>query len=138
MSAKIILLVDDEDSIRVSVKAILVRENYHVLEAANGSEALAIVNRVNGAVDVLVTDIRMPGLNGYELAEAVRSSYPSLPVVYISGYATNDDLAVHNRPEQGEAFVAKPFMPKTLLDVISSVIAAAVPTSGAPAAPSRK
>ena len=106
MSAKIILLVDDEDSIRVFVKAILVRQ-YDVLEAANGNEALAIVKRVNGAVDLLVTDIRMPGMNGYELAEVVRRSYPSLPVVYISGYVTNEDLTAHNQPQRGEAFLAK-------------------------------
>jgi CheY-like chemotaxis protein len=132
MSAKIILLVDDEDSIRVFVKAILVRQNYHVLEAANGQEAFAIAQRLNGAIDVLVTDIRMPLMSGYELATAVRSLYPSVPVVYISGFATKDELTAHNRPENGEAFVAKPFLPNTLLDAVSSVTSRAASPDNSP------
>ena len=90
----------------------------------NGADALALVQRLNGAIDVLVTDIRMPGIDGFQLAEAVRASYPAIPVVYISGYCSQREMDKYNHPDRGQVFVAKPFLWKTLIEAVQCVMTA--------------
>lgn len=122
MPGEVVLLVDDEDSIRVCVKAVLVNKGFHVLESANGEDALALVRRLNGSIETLVTDIRMPGMDGFQLAEAVAAMYPAIPVVFISGTCTEAEMEIHHHPERGRAFVGKPFSTEVLLTAMKSVM----------------
>ena len=83
-----ILVVDDETAVRRFAARVLQREGYTVVEATDGMEALELV-RMNGApVEIVVSDIVMPRLNGVELTKALSESHPSLPVILMSGYAT--------------------------------------------------
>jgi PAS domain S-box-containing protein len=106
-----ILLVEDDASVRELVHLLLLRLGYQVLVAPNGLAALALVNERGGAalgIDLLLTDVVMPGMNGRELAERLRSLHPALHVLYCSGYA--DDVMVHHGNVQAEFnFIAKPY-----------------------------
>jgi two-component system cell cycle sensor histidine kinase/response regulator CckA len=82
---QIVLLVDDESSTRTFVKCILQSEGLEVLEAGEGVDALALLRCLGRPVDLLVTDIKMPRMMGTDLARVVRTDYPTIPVVYISG-----------------------------------------------------
>lgn len=117
MSEKLILLVEDESSLRALAKAILAR-HWRVVESADGMDALARVCRMDGAIDALVTDINMPGMDGVQLAQAVTELYPAIPVVLMSGYCTQDN----NQPKSVQAFVRKPFLPKHLIEAVRSVL----------------
>src|SRR6202042_943035 len=85
-----ILLVEDEAGIRALVRKILRRENYNVLEAGSAEEAMAMAAAAPGPVDLLPTDVMLPGASGRELAERIRETRPERKVLYISGY-TDDD-----------------------------------------------
>jgi CheY-like chemotaxis protein len=103
-----ILVVDDEPGIRGLMRKILRRERYMVLEAGNAEEALAVALSHAGPIDLLLTDVMMPGLTGPELARRMCEAAPNLKVLYISGYAPEEAL----QPEQlaaGFAFLRKPF-----------------------------
>lgn len=82
-----ILLADDEASIRRSTRKILQRSGYTVLEARDGAEAIEILRREDGAVDLVISDTVMPGMGGRELAELVRREYPGLRLILTSGYS---------------------------------------------------
>ena len=82
---QVVLLAEDEAAVRAFVKTILQREGYQVLEAADGNGAVALARKVNGAIDLLVTDIKMPGMDGVALAEALKEMRPGIPVVFMSG-----------------------------------------------------
>ena len=85
-------------------------------------DALSMVQHMQGTVDVLVTDIRMPRMTGIELVRAVKIDFPGIPVVYISGEAMRDEL--HN-PRARVVFVQKPFRPQAILTAVRTVVAMA-------------
>jgi two-component system cell cycle sensor histidine kinase/response regulator CckA len=116
---QVALLVDDEQTLPAYVSAILRQVGFSVLEAADGKEALSIVQRVHGSVDILVTDVGMPHMTGIGLVRLVKTDFPEMPVVYISGESLREGL--HN-PRAHIAFVPKPFAHQTILDAISTVI----------------
>jgi CheY-like chemotaxis protein len=119
-SSCVILLADDEPAIRHLVRTILSREGYQVLETSNGESALALARKV-AAVDLVVTDIEMPKLDGRALGKAIREDNPKVPIVYMSG-KEDPDLILLNSSEDGIAFLAKPFVPKALLDAVNSFL----------------
>src|SRR5204863_1699574 len=81
------LIVDDEPCIRQYFQVILGRARFQVLEAGSAPEAFKIVQALNGALDIIVTDVVMPGdMDGVDLANAVRSAFPQIPIILISGY----------------------------------------------------
>ena len=82
-----VLVVDDETAVRRFATRVLEREGFQVVEATDGAEALEKV-KANGSVDLIVTDIVMPRMNGVELMQALSLSHPHLPVILMSGYAT--------------------------------------------------
>jgi two-component system cell cycle sensor histidine kinase/response regulator CckA len=94
------LVVDDDPVIRAYVRAILNAENFETREAEDGRPALDLVNRLDGNVDLIVTDVHMPGLDGIGLANSVRASFPFVQIILMSGYENN---------ESPFDFVAKPF-----------------------------
>lgn len=114
-----VLLVDDEWAVRVFVANVLQREGYEILEAADGMDALALVQQMRGAVDVLVTDVRMPRMTGIELVKNVKAEFPGIPVVYISAKHLKREL--HN-PQCRTIFLQKPFRPHAILEAVRSMI----------------
>ena len=83
-----VLVVDDETAVRRFAARVLEREGYVVIEAKDGIEALDLFREVGAAIEVVVSDIVMPRLNGVELMQAIAVSNPDLPVILMSGYAT--------------------------------------------------
>ncbi len=103
-----ILLVEDEPGIRALVRKILRRERYQVLEAGSGEEALSVVSSYRESIDLLLTDMLMPGMNGRDLAETLHRTRPAFKVVYISGY-TDDESVLAGEFPPGAKFLQKPF-----------------------------
>lgn len=109
-----ILLVEDEELVLLMLTELLKAEGYTVLDAANGSAALNIAKNHAGPIDLLVTDLSMPGVTGWELASRLQELGRSMPVLYMSGYS---DEEVNQRGELVNCadFLQKPFQPRTLL-----------------------
>jgi PAS domain S-box-containing protein len=117
-----VLLVEDEALVRRFARRVLQSQGYTILEAANGEEALAVADRTAESIDVLVTDVVMPGMSGKELAAALLRRRPGLCVLYTSGY-TDDAIAEHGVLEPGIALLEKPFTHDGLTDMLHRVLA---------------
>ena len=94
---------------------------YTVLEAANGNEAIALCERYQGVIHLLVTDVVMPGMGGRALAERIKDRCPRIKVLYLSGY-TDDAIVRHGALEPGAAFLQKPFISERLAQKIREVL----------------
>jgi CheY-like chemotaxis protein len=116
-----VLLVEDEATVRSVAREVLQMVGYTVLEAATGDEALERAQLHSGAIHLLVTDVVMPGMNGRELADLLASNYPSLEVLYLSGY-TDEAIAPHGVLEAGIELLHKPFAPDTLTRRVREVL----------------
>jgi len=101
-----ILLVEDERLVRRVVTGILRKNGYTVLDAGSGPEALAIFERYEGPIDLLITDVVMPELNGRQLADMITAKHPRVAVLYMSGY-TKDIIARRGVLESGVSFIEK-------------------------------
>ena len=97
---QLVLVVDDEPSVRDLVCRVLHGEGYRTIEAAHGGEALELLESGSEAVDLVVTDVVMPGMDGRELGRRLAQLKPSLPVLYISGITTS----VTTRSTDSDAF----------------------------------
>jgi PAS domain S-box-containing protein len=117
--AATVLLVEDEAALRVTVRRILERRGYSVLEARHGGDALLVWRRDRDAIDAVVTDVRMPEMGGRELAAALQGDRPGLPVVFVTGYADRDAMAA---PGEFEAFLEKPFTGDALLATLEALL----------------
>jgi PAS domain S-box-containing protein len=102
-----ILLAEDEDSLRLLTQRILTRHGYTVLAASNGHEAIALVEEYTGTIDLLLTDVIMPHMNGHDLATSLKATRPQLPVIYVSGYA-EPLLASRSTLPAGVTLLSKP------------------------------
>jgi signal transduction histidine kinase len=118
-----VLVVEDETSVLKLVRRLLEAEGYVVLSAQGGEEALLLAEQHPEPIDLLLTDVVMPGLNGIALAERFAELRPETPVLFMSGYA---DAAVVQRQiiDAGRAFLQKPFAPDRLLGRVRDVLAA--------------
>jgi PAS domain S-box-containing protein len=103
-----ILLVEDETVVRQLVAEILESSGYTVMQAGDGPSALELLRRHSGTLDLLLTDVVMPGMSGPEVAQAVTSMRPGTQVLYTSGY-TDSAIGHHGVLEPGIAFLQKPF-----------------------------
>jgi two-component system cell cycle sensor histidine kinase/response regulator CckA len=118
LSAETILVVDDEAMVRTYVRTILRREGFQLIEAVDGLDALEQVEQ-RGSPDLLLTDVRMPRMDGIALARAITQAHPKTPVIYISGYAFEPE----GKDRPGEcAFVSKPFTRAALLDAVTKCL----------------
>ncbi|WP_447986657.1 PAS domain S-box protein [Nitrospira sp. Nam74] len=116
-----VLVVEDQHSVRGFVRNLLALNGYRVLEAADGSEALRICGQHADDIQLVVTDLVMPGMSGRELAERIAKVKPKVKVLYISGYT--DDSVVHAGVAQaGMAFLQKPFSPKAFTHKVREVL----------------
>ena len=108
-----ILLAEDEEMVRELAIEIFQEDGYKVLDAQNGAAALAICERHEGCIDLLVTDLVMPGMNGIELARRVCDSRPGIQVLFMSGYAEDAKERLGDLDER-QAFLQKPITPTKL------------------------
>ncbi len=115
------LLVEDEESVRQLVRETLESKGYKVLEADNGQAALQIVSDHPGEIDMLITDVVMPGMSGRELSAQLCVSYPNTKVLYLSGY-TEDAIVHEGVLESGTAFLQKPFTLQSLSRKVREVL----------------
>ena len=116
-----VLIVEDDDGVRGLTHLALRSHDYRVLEASSGQEALQIAEKHGPEISVLVTDVVMPGMGGGELAQELRSRFPHIRVLYLSGY-TDDAVVRHGILQEETAFLQKPFSPKALAKKVREVI----------------
>ncbi len=121
-NGELILLVEDEDGVRALARRILERQGYRVVEAATGAEALEAADGVDQPVDLLLTDMVMPGLDGRELAHQMLARQPDCRVLLMSGYA-EDLVARRHLLDPGMAFLEKPFSPEELAGRVARLLA---------------
>ncbi|HUA19989.1 MAG TPA: ATP-binding protein [Bryobacteraceae bacterium] len=116
-----ILLVEDQAPLRLLAEDMLSEAGHTVLAAGNGRAALALAEQHAGSIDLLVTDVVMPEMNGPELADRLAQSRPDMMVLYISGY-TDHALLHRGALETGTAFLQKPFLPQALLAKVEELL----------------
>ncbi len=118
-----ILVVEDEESLRSLVARILGELGYTVLRAATAIEAMEIMKATDNPVDLLLTDVVLPGgMQGSDLARSLVKSWPDLPVIYMSGY-TRDAIVHAGRLDEGVNYLEKPFTPDALAAKVREVLA---------------
>jgi DNA-binding response OmpR family regulator len=115
-----ILLVEDEESLRHIVIDLLTQLGYRVLGASCGKEALTVAEKHSGKIDVLVTDVLLPELNGPELANALRGIRPSMKVIFVSGGVDSESALT-----SGATLLMKPFTVKMLSAKVREVLGSA-------------
>ncbi len=116
-----ILLVEDEEILRSLCVRILEQLGYRALQAADGTEAIAAAQGHGGRIDLLLTDVAMPGMNGSELAEQLHPLHPETKVLFTSGY-TDRVISPHEVPAGRMSFLGKPFTPLALAKKVREVL----------------
>jgi two-component system cell cycle sensor histidine kinase/response regulator CckA len=117
----VILLVEDEEAVRRGGKRMLETRGYTVHEAGSGVEALEIMEELDGKVDIVVSDVVMPEMDGPTLLRELRKTYPDLKFIFVSGYA-EDAFARNLPPESKFGFLPKPFSLKQLAVVVKETL----------------
>ena len=113
-----ILLAEDENGVRKYIRRILERHGYKVLEASNGSLAMAVVREHQGQIDLLLTDVVMPDCGGLELANQFMVAQPGVPIIYMSGY--NERIWLREGLDVN--LLQKPFAPAELLTRLRGIL----------------
>ncbi len=119
--AETLLLVEDEPSLRELTREVLTMNGYRVLEAGEAEEALSVAEAHGGAIDLLLTDVVMPGATGGELAQRLKRVRPELRIVFMSGY-TDEARRPKGLFSENTAFVQKPFTPAAILATVREVL----------------
>jgi CheY-like chemotaxis protein len=117
MVNRISLIVDDEPSIRTYIRAILERECFETVEAGTGKQGLEILRERGSAINLIVSDVHMPEVDGLSFARAATKAFPSVPIILVSGYVAGNEASPFE-------FVEKPFSPDALLRAVRKVVAA--------------
>jgi two-component system, cell cycle sensor histidine kinase and response regulator CckA len=118
---RVVLVVEDEPALVSIFQRALEQQGYRVLTATSGEEALRVADSVGGRIDLLLSDIVMPGMGGRELVWRMRTAYPDLPVILVSGYTTADG-ALQMMEDLGVVFVAKPMDLGVLLATVREAV----------------
>ena len=116
-----VLLVEDEQEVRQLVRRTLLQDGYEVLDSGDPEVALSIASSERGQIDLLVTDVVMPKMSGFELAEQLCQQRPDTRVIFISGHLTHPSLREMEFPD-GAAFVPKPFPPAKLSRTVREIL----------------
>jgi two-component system, cell cycle sensor histidine kinase and response regulator CckA len=138
VGSETILLVEDDDAVRLMARRVLDRSGYRVLEATTGAEALRLCEESGDAIDLILSDLVMPEMGGRELAEQVRARHPGVRLLFMSGY-TEDAAMRRSFLDSSDSFLAKPFTPTALVAKVREVLdgpSAAVAPAAAYARPS--
>lgn len=120
-NGELILVVDDEESIRMAAKATLERFGYRVLTAIDGTDALAVYTQNEGKLDVVITDLAMPYMDGTSLIRALRKIDPNIKIAAMSGLLS-EGQTVELKELSVESFLSKPYSAKSLLDLIHGLL----------------
>lgn len=115
-----ILLVEDDEQVRRFVKSLLSGEGYHILEARNGAEGLKVADKT-GHIDLLLSDMLLPELSGYDLAQQLQPKFPAMKVLFMTGYVEGD-IVQRCLGELGADFLDKPFQPAVLIGKVRNAI----------------
>jgi len=116
-----VLIVEDEESIRFVARRVLERSGYTVLEADSGSAALDVLAQHEGTLDLVLTDLVMPGMTGIELSQELRKTRPGLKMLFTSGYSV-DVVSDRFHPEPDWNFIAKPYGVRELVEEVRRVL----------------
>jgi DNA-binding NtrC family response regulator len=116
-----VLLVEDDDQVRHLARTILRRSGYRVLDARNGGEAFLVCEQEPGQIDLLLTDVVMPKMSGFQLAERLQPMRPAMKVLFMSGHT--NDATLHRRVRDADVpFLQKPITPDNLTRRIREVL----------------
>jgi CheY-like chemotaxis protein len=132
-----VLVVEDQAVVRRYAAAALRTFGYQVIEAENAEEALRVCERESERINLVLTDVVMPGLSGRELADRLKKSQPGIKVMFMSGY-TDDAIVHHGALEKDAEFIQKPFSPDQLAIKVREMLAAAGGPADAEALKSRR
>jgi CheY-like chemotaxis protein len=116
-----VLLVEDEDLVRSLAQRVLEGKGYRVFTAPCGAEALELFPTLPARVDLVVTDVVMPGIGGRELAERLRERQPGLRILFMSGY-TADEILRQGIEAEAVWFIEKPFTPDALARKVREIL----------------
>jgi two-component system, cell cycle sensor histidine kinase and response regulator CckA len=119
VNPKTVLLVDDDDQLRMFCRDCLAGGGFRVLEGDSGLEALVVASDYGGAIDVLLTDVELPGISGIELGRVFSVLYPTICVLYMSGSTCE---SVRAELDSDGAFLPKPFLPVALLKSVGAAL----------------
>jgi two-component system, cell cycle sensor histidine kinase and response regulator CckA len=119
--ARVVLVVDDEANLRELLSRSLRDGGYRALQATDGAEALELVESGSEPVDLVVTDVVMPGMDGRELGRRLAQIRPNLPVLYISAYEEND-IFRRGSPSTSAPFLRKPFSQEILIQRVGELL----------------
>ena len=122
LSGRTILLVEDDGPIRRLIWRALEAEGFRLLEASNGREAIDRAADHGEPIDLLITDVVMPRMDGFTLAERLVETHPETRVLFISGQADQMVAVRGGLKETGKAFLLKPFTPDRLLQAIQQLL----------------
>jgi CheY-like chemotaxis protein len=116
-----ILLVEDDEQVRGLIRTLLTSDGFRVIEARNGAEGLRLGEEHAGGIDLLLSDMLLPELSGYDLAARLRERYPDLKIVLMTGYIEGE-IVQRCLSELGAAFLDKPFAPATLRQLVRDTL----------------
>jgi CheY-like chemotaxis protein len=115
-----VLVVDDEEAVRRLACRMLTWTGYQALEATHGREAIATIEQHAGGIHLVLTDIKMPGMNGRELGRQVEQRWPGKPILYMSGFAS--EIFQGGLLEPGAPFLSKPFTQEELAQKVKALL----------------
>ena len=124
-----VLVVEDEAAVRLLTRKVLEKGGFRVYSAQDGLDALEVARSIDGPIDLILTDVVMPGMNGRELVRQLAPLRPEMRILYMSGYS-EDAIAQHGVLHPGAGFLEKPFTPGVLTRRVREILAIDQPASG--------
>ena len=117
-----ILLVEDDDQVRAFVRTLLTTDGFRVIEAQTGAEGLRLAQEHDGKIDLLLSDMLLPEISGYDVAAQVKARHPEMKVILMTGWVEGE-IVQRCVSELGAAFLDKPFVPAKLRELVRELLA---------------